>query len=41
MAVIALYGFQTAPGKLTDHLAGAAEGLDTSGASACRPSICR
>ena len=27
MAVIALYGFRTAPGKLADHLAGAAEGL--------------
>ena len=27
MAVIALYGFRTAPGKLADHMAGAAEGL--------------
>jgi hypothetical protein len=27
MAVAAIYGFRTAPGKLADHLAGAAEGL--------------
>ena len=27
MAVIALYGFRTAPGKLVDHLAATAEGL--------------
>ncbi len=27
MAVVAVYGFETAPGKLTDHLAGATEGL--------------
>ena len=42
MAAVAVYGFQTAPGKLTDHLAGATRrASDICDASACRPSTCR